>query len=204
MLALTGQAQAHYTPKHFKNYDARYKEYELRKDHALDVARFFRNHPKQARTKAGRFAIREHKQLLKWSNRVLHKMDDISNIHKWSYAQLTEQGKEAIANGGTYSVRYGDCSNTIKTIVKELLNRKFGPHGTYYWAYSIVNRESGFCPGAVNTTYSDPNQQAQCVAQMIPAYHTWVDYDRCKSDPAYSVQVFANLSNYGTSTGPWS
>ncbi len=131
-------------------------------------------------------------------------MDDLQYLHLFSDAQLKKAGKEAIANGGTYSVRYGDCSSDVKAIVRELINRTFGPFGTESWATYIVDRESGFCPGAVNTTYSDWNQQAQCVAQMIPAYHTWVNYKRCKSDPAYSVLVFAELSNYGTSTGPWS
>lgn len=204
MIAFTGQAQAHYTPKHFKNYQEKYQEFELRKDHALDVARFFRHHGDLARTKAGRLAIRQHQALLKWSNRELNKMDDIRFIHLWSDEQLAEKGKEAIASGGSYSVRYGDCSEKVKTIVKELLVRAFGPYGTIQWANYIVGRESGYCPGAVNTTYSSASQQAQCVAQLIPAYHTWVDYKRCKSDPAYSVHVFDVLSNHGTSTSPWS
>lgn len=204
VIAITGQAQAHYKPKHFKNYSEKRTEFEHRKKHALDVERFFRNHPKLAKTKAGKKAEREHKELLAWSIRELNGLDSLNYIQFMSDEQLAEAGKRAIANGGTYSVRWGDCSNDVKTIVKELINRYFGPHGTERWAYYIVDRESGFCPGAVNTTYSDWSQQAQCVAQLIPEYHRWVDYDRCKTDPAYSVAVFAKLSRNGQSTGPWS
>lgn len=125
-------------------------------------------------------------------------------VDKLSYYQLKQEGIKVVRNGGTYSVRWGDCSPYLKRIVQEIIERVFSPHKTEEWADYIVYRESGYCPGAVNTKYSNPDQQAQCVAQMIPAYHEWVDYKKCKSDPAYSVRVFERLSKGGYSTGPWS
>ena len=125
---------------------------------------------------------------------------------RMSYAQLAVAGKKEVARGGTYSVRYGDCSSRLKRISYELVQRVFAPYGSaaIRWAQYIVSRESGHCPGAVNTTYSSWREQAQCIAQLIPRYHSWVNYTRCKTDPAYSVQVFRKLSNGGRSTGPWS
>lgn len=185
------------------SYAQKVKEYEFRQDHALDVARFFRNHPKLASTRAGRKAIWQHKILLRWSNRELTELNADRYIPYMSYSQLAQQGRLEVQHGGTYSMRYGDCSSRLKNISHELLDRAFRPYGTQGWAEYIVDRESGFCPGAVNTTYSSWNQRAQCLAQLIPEYHTWVDYDRCKSDPAYSVWVFLHLSKGGHSTGPW-
>lgn len=202
-MLITGVAQAHFKSKKFHSYSDRVQEYNKREDHAKDVFRFFTNHPRLANTIQGRAAIWQHKKLLHWSEKQLAKLNDIRYIHHWSYEQLAENAREEVRRGGTFSVRYGDCSSRLQSLSRELIERTFGPHGTANWALYIVDRESGFCPGAVNTTYSSWTQRAQCIAQMIPAYHTWVDYDRCKTDPAYSVKVFAELSNYGTSTGPW-
>lgn len=184
-------------------YTQEVREYEHRMDHALDVARFFHNHPKLANTRAGRAAIWQHKKLLRWSQKELSELNATSNIPHMSDEQLADQARLEVRNGGTYSVRYGDCSERLKALSRELVDRAFAPYGTQSWAEYIVGRESGFCPGAVNTTYSSWSQQAQCLAQLIPAYHTWVDYDRCKSDPAYSAWVFVRLSRGGHSTGPW-
>ena len=116
---------------------------------------------------------------------------------------LVKEGKK-ITGKQTFSVRHGGCSRYAQRIAYELVERAFRPYGTVSWALYIVRRESGFCAGAVNTTYNSWREQAQCLAQMIPKYHTWINYKRCKSDPAYSVAVFLRLSRGGHSTGPWS
>lgn len=185
------------------SYTQKVREYEFRQDHTLDVARFFRNHPKLANTRAGRGAIWQHKKLLRWSTRKLSELNATNYIPLMPTPQLAEQARLEVRHGGTYSMRYGDCSYRLKAMSRELLVRAFRPYGTQGWAEYIVNRESGFCPGAVNTTYSSWNQRAQCLAQLIPAYHAWVNYDKCKNDPAYSVEVFLHLSKGGRSTGPW-
>lgn len=203
MLVIPGVASAHYKQQKFESYAHRYKEYEHRIDHAKDVFRFFENHPHWANTLQGRAAIWQHKKLRHWSEIQLAKLNDIRYVHKFSNEQLAEQAREEVRLGGTYSVKYGDCSYRLKVLSRELVERAFRPYGTQSWALYIIDRESGFCPGAVNTTYSSWRERAQCIAQMIPRYHDWVDYDKCKSDPAYSVKVFRELSNGGKSTGPW-
>lgn len=203
---IAGQAQAdtqHYVPQNPQGYKERVAVFEKRKDHVFDVRRFFENHPKLANTQAGRNALWQHKKLLRWTEEVLTSLNDTRYIHLFSNEQLREQAKEEVANGGTYSVRHGGCSSRLQSLSQEITRRQFGPHGTYWWADSIIRRESGYCPGAVNTTYSDPSQQASCIAQFIPAVHRWVNYKRCKSDPWYSVAIFVKLSKGGRYTSPW-
>jgi hypothetical protein len=84
-----------------------------------------------------------------------------------------------------------------------MVDRAFRPYGTQAWAHYVVNRESGCNPAAINTTYSDPMQQATGLSQMIPAIHRWVDYGRVQRDMGYAVAVFVKLSDGGRSTGPW-
>lgn len=120
--------------------------------------------------------------------------------------ELTTRDLYALANvevkrGGVYSQRWGDASPLLKSLCYEAVGRAFGPNAS--WARYIVNRESGCNPGAVNTTYSSWSQRAQCIAQMIPAYHRWVDFNRCKTDLRYAVEIFVRLSRGGSSTGPW-
>ena len=200
---LAGTAQAHFTPKGHMTYAERVAEYEHRLDHTQDVARFFANHPQLATKQAGRNAIWQHKKLQRWSEKELAKLNSLDYLNLWSLKQLREQAKAEVRNGGTYSVRHGGCSERLQILSEELVNRYFAPYGTQAWARAIVARESGFCPGAVNTTYSDPGEQASCIAQFIPNIHTWVNYKRCKSDPAYSVAIFVRLSKGGRYTSPW-
>jgi hypothetical protein len=126
-----------------------------------------------------------------------------AGVESYSNNQLQREAAKEIAHGGIYSVRWGDASPYLKSLCYEMVRRAFAPFGTDQWAIHIVNRESGCNPGAVNTTYSSWSQRAQCIAQMIPAVHTWVDYARCKRDLPYAVRVFVRLSNGGRETGPW-
>ena len=103
-----------------------------------------------------------------------------------------------------YSHRHGHCSPYLKKLSYELVERAFRPYGTQGWALYVVERESGFCPGAINTTWSEWEEQAKGLAQLIPKYHSpSIDYDRILSDPAYAVKVFVSLSHGGKRTGPW-
>ena len=124
-------------------------------------------------------------------------------ISSMTYAQLEEQSSREIANGGIYSMRWGDASPRLRSLCYEMVGRAFSRFGTQQWALAIVERESGCNPGAVNTTYSAWEERAQCIAQLIPRYHTWVDYVRCKRDIGYAIAVFVRLSRGGTSVGPW-
>lgn len=122
---------------------------------------------------------------------------------RMSYAQLERAANKAIRSGHVYSHRWGDVSPWLRTLCYEMVDRAFAPYGTQAWARMVVNRESGCNPAAINTTYSDPRQRATGLSQMIPAVHTWVDYDRVQRDMGYAIAVFIKLSDGGRSTGPW-
>lgn len=126
-----------------------------------------------------------------------------AGVNDMTYAQLDRAAKQEVKRGGIYSMRWGDASPWLKTLCYEMLERKFAPYGTQRWARYIVNRESGCNPGAVNTTYSSWRQRAQGLAQLIPAYHTWVNYSLMLRDIKYGIAVFLRLSKGGRSTGPW-
>ncbi len=124
------------------------------------------------------------------------------------YSQLSNEdlyglADQAVKHGAVYGVGWGAASPILKAICYEAVRREFARYGTSSWATHIVNRESGCNPGAVNVTYSSWDQRAQCIAQLIPHYHRWVDYARCKRDLRYSVWVFVRLSRGGSSTSPW-
>jgi len=122
---------------------------------------------------------------------------------RMSYAQLERAANKAIRSGHVYSHRWGDVSPWLKTLCYEMVDRAFAPYGTQAWAHYVVNRESGCNPAAINTTYSDPCQQATGLSQMIPCVHRWVNYKRVQRDMGYAVAVFVRLSDGGRSTGPW-
>lgn len=153
-------------------------------------------------------------QLNKWRlNRTacltkLHRRADVQRaiqagaLHRLTTDEVYEAAEAEVRNGGIYSIAWGGASRLLQSLCYEALNRTFGPNAR--WARYIVNRESGCNPRATNTTYSSWDQQAKCIAQLIPAYHKWVDFPRCQRDLRYSVWVFWRLSRGGTSTGPWS
>jgi hypothetical protein len=119
---------------------------------------------------------------------------------------LAKEAKKVVRNGGTFSVRHGDCKPYLKRLVYELVQRGFRPHGSYAMSQAIyiVRRESGFCPGAVNTRYSSWRQQAKGIAQWVPATQPgWINYKRLVSDPYYAVRVFVVTSDHGRDFGPW-
>lgn len=124
-------------------------------------------------------------------------------VSKMSWVTLAKEAKKVVRNGGCHSVRHRDASQYLMRLSYELVLRAFLPFGTERWALYIVDRESGFNPCAVNTTYSYWREQARCLMQAIPKYHAWVDYKRCNSDPAYAVRVFVRMSRGGHHVSPW-
>jgi len=112
--------------------------------------------------------------------------------------KVASEARKVVRNGGTYSTRWGDCSTYLQRLSQELVERAFRPYGTHEWALYIVNRESGFCPGAVNSSSGTTG-----LAQFDPPSHPSYDYDRMKRDPAYAVRAFVRLSQGGKYTQPW-
>ena len=114
------------------------------------------------------------------------------------YPFLAKVGNRAIRRGHVYSSRWGDASPWLKAICYEMVDRAFSPYGTQGWARHVVNRESGCNPGAINASSGTTG-----IAQIHPAYHTWIDYYRVKHDMGYALATFVRLSRGGRSTGPW-
>jgi soluble lytic murein transglycosylase-like protein len=82
-----------------------------------------------------------------------------------------------------------------------MLERKFGAR--YWFAYAVMQQESDCNPGAHNFKWSGWHNQAQGIAQMIPKYHTWVNFKRLKHDLNYAIACFLRLSKNGTNGQPW-
>lgn len=115
MLVVTGEAAAHYKTQHFSNYTQKRAEFEYREDHARDVIRFFDNHPRLARTHAGKIALRSHKQLLRWSDRELESIQRYVYSGRflparWFHITTCESGSNPPNwkhNSGTYQGAFG-------------------------------------------------------------------------------------------------
>jgi hypothetical protein len=111
--------------------------------------------------------------------------------------QLAQAARQAVRHGGIRSTRWGDATPWLRRLSYELVERGFAPYGTGSWALYIVNRESGFNPGAVNRT-------SGCAGlPQIHPMHRWVNFKRLKADPAYAVSVFVRMSRGGSNTSPW-
>ncbi len=128
-----------------------------------------------------------------------------SRIDKLPTKVLAKEARKVVRNGGIKSHRYGDATPYLKRLSYELVERAFLPYGydRVQWALYIVDRESDFNPGAINTTWSGWEEQAKGLAQLIPKYHTWVNFDRMLRDPYYAARVFVRLSKGGKETSPW-
>jgi hypothetical protein len=132
----------------------------------------------------------------------VHK-NTIRPLSEIPYRFLAKVANKAVHAGHVYSHRWGHVSPWLKAICYEMIDRAFSPFGTQGWARYVVHRESDCNPAAINTTYSDPRQRATGLSQMIPAVHTWVNYDRVQWDMRYAVATFLRLSRNGQNTGPW-
>ena len=102
----------------------------------------------------------------------------------------------AAATGGIRSSRYADATPWMKRLSEELVERAF-PRSARSMAFCIVNRESGWNPGAISRT------DDHGLAQINRPSHPWVSYGRITVDPVYAVAVFVRLSDRGRDWGPW-
>lgn len=122
----------------------------------------------------------------------------IKPLNEIPYRFLAKVADKAIRKGHVYSSRWGDASPWLRSLVREMVERRFSEFGTQRWALYVVNRESGFNPGAINSSSGTTG-----IAQIHPAYHRWVDYYLVKRDMRYALATFVRLSRGGRSTGPW-
>jgi hypothetical protein len=115
-----------------------------------------------------------------------------------TYTQLANAADHAIARGAIHSHRWGDATPWLRRLVYEMVQRAFTPYGTQAWALYVVDRESGFNPGAINSSSGTTG-----IAQIHPRYHTWINYTRVQRDMRYALSTFLRLSRGGRNTGPW-
>jgi hypothetical protein len=102
----------------------------------------------------------------------------------------------AAATGGIHSHRYGDATPWMRRLSRELVERAF-TGSARSWALCVVNRESGFNPGAISRT------DDHGLPQINRPSHSWVNYGRITVDPPYAVAVMVKLSRHGHSRGAW-
>lgn len=133
--------------------------------------------------------------LLAWTGEAAAHND---RFDRMSYGQLVKAANRAIANGHSYSHRWGDASAYLRGLCYELVERTFKPYGTERWALYVVRRESGCNPRAINSS-----SQTTGIAQIHPTYHTWINYRKVQYDMHYAMQTFLRLSRGGRNTGPW-
>lgn len=151
----------------------------------------------RAATKPGQRMSSESESLLATVT-TTKKVSHIKPLNEIPYRFLAKVADKAIRQGHVYSHRWGDASPWLKAICYEMIDRAFGPYGTAAWARYVVNRESGCNPAAINSS-----SQTTGIAQIHPAYHTWVDFRRVQRDMAYALRTFLRLSRNGSNTGPW-
>lgn len=118
------------------------------------------------------------------------------NVDRMPQRQLERAAHAAVHNGGIRSHRYGDASPWLRRLSRELVERAF-TGSSRWWALCVVNRESGFNPGAISRT------DDHGLPQINRPSHPWVNYPRIIRDPVYAVAVMVRLSERGQSRGPW-
>jgi hypothetical protein len=110
-----------------------------------------------------------------------------------------------VANhGGIRSHRYGDATQQMKSLVRQLIRQTFRPAGaaavTHALCYS--RRESGWNPGAISPTHDHSSFQVN--EPSNEPSHPQFDYARMDRDPAYGVWAGWVVSSHGRDWGPWS
>lgn len=110
-LAITGEAQA----VNADNYQTQRAKYDRVKDHAGDVFRFFRNHPKSARSIIGKRVLNKQHKLDRLADRKLNEIREYVYSGRflpphWFHIATCESGGNPpiwTHNSGTYQGAFG-------------------------------------------------------------------------------------------------
>ena len=109
---------------------------------------------------------------------------------------LERAAHRAVVHGRIRSTRWGDATPWLRRLSRELIERAF-TGSSRSWALCVVERESGFNPGAVSRT------DDHGLPQINRPSHSWVNYSRIVRDPVYAVAVMVRLSDHGANRQPW-
>ena len=113
-----------------------------------------------------------------------------------SQPKLERTARRVATHGGVAGSCYGCATHYMKLLADELVVREF-PGWSEGWAVCVVERESGFNPGAVNW-----QSGATGLSQIEPQYHPEFNRWRLK-DPVYGTHAFGRLSRWGRDRSPW-
>lgn len=110
-MLVTGEAQGF----NANNYQAKRAHYEKVQDHAGDVFRFFRNHPKPARSTIGKHVLRKQHKLDRKAERKLNEIREFVYSGRflpshWFHIATCESGGNPpiwTHNSGTYQGAFG-------------------------------------------------------------------------------------------------
>ena len=111
---------------------------------------------------------------------------------------LATQARQLATHGGIRSSRYADATSRMKQLSRQLVVQRFRAAGSdaVRWAQCVVERESGWNPGAVNS-YSGAAGLFQFLGH--PQFSRW----RILHDPAYAVDAAWSLSHAARDRSPW-
>ena len=115
-----------------------------------------------------------------------------------TFSSLHAQARYVALHGGIQGSCYGCATSQMKYLSRRLVIERFSRAGSYavQWALCVVNRESGFNPGAINSSSG-----AAGLFQFLghPQYSYW----GLTHDPVYQVSSAWQLSHGGRDHSPW-
>jgi len=118
-------------------------------------------------------------------------------VDRMSQTTLERQAELVVTTGGVRGRCHGCATPYMRRLAQELIARAFVGDARR-WALCVVDRESGFNPGAVSRTHD------YGLAQIHASSHPWVNVDRLLVDPVYAVSTMLRLSRGGWQRSPWS
>lgn len=115
-----------------------------------------------------------------------------------SSSSLEVKARWVANHGGITGTCAGCATPQMQTLSRLLVIQRFSSAGSnaVRWALCVVGRESGFNPGAVNSSSG-----AASLFQLFghPQFSTW----RMLHDPGYAVMAGWNLSHGAKDRSPW-
>lgn len=117
-------------------------------------------------------------------------------LERISDRTLERASLRAVRHHRILSTRWGDATPWLRNVARELVERAFIGDNRR-WALCVVERESGFNPGAISAT------DDHGLAQIHRTAHPWINVNRARVDPPYAVRTFVALSDHGRNRSPW-
>jgi len=115
-----------------------------------------------------------------------------------SQTSLEAQARYVALHGGITGTCAGCATYRLQSLDRQLIAKQFSRAGSdaVRWALCVANRESGYNPGAINSSSG-----AAGLFQFLghPQYSYW----RLTHDPVYQVRAAWQLSHGARDRSPW-